>query len=517
MKIYRLKEYIELLRGNGLLKDIINCDDILNEEINLVSHDSKEAKENTLFIVKGANFKKEYLKDALESGTLAYVSETDEYFDTPRIIVKDIRAALSCISKMYYNSPEDNLNIIGIGGTKGKSTTSCYIKSILDTYKQALNKKDTAIISSINTYDGVLNYESHITTPESLELQKHFSNAVNSGLEDLVMEVSSQALKYDRVKDVTFDIGIFMNISIDHISPIEHPDFEDYYNSKLKMFKNTKKAIVNMDADYAENTLNVAKRDSEAVYTFGINNKNTDIYAYDIRKDGFNTVFKVHTPTYDEEFTLTMPGLFNVENALAAISTAYIMNVPVRFIKEGLRIARSEGRMELYHTDDMNVVALVDYAHNKLSFEKLFSSVKEEYPEYKIVSIFGCPGKKALLRRKDLGLIAGANSNHVYIVSEDPGEEPVLKISSEIAEYVKLGTHNYSIIESREEAIIDAFNKARKTGDKTILLITGKGRETRQKYGTTYIPCKSDVEITLEQIEEYNRLIKEGTKKLQLK
>lgn len=505
MEKYTVEQYITILKENEQIKDIVNCDSILEREVNHVSYNSKEIVENTLFICKGASFKLEYLKEAIKVGVFLYVSEKKYDVDIPCILVKDIQKSLSILSAMYFNYPGESINVIGVGGTKGKSTTTYYIKAILDEYSKSMNKKETAVISSIDTYDGVENFESHITTPESYEIHKHFSNALNSGMENIVMEVSSQALKLDRVADVFFDIGIFMNISEDHISPIEHKDFDDYYNAKLKMFKNTKNAIVNMDADLAENTLSVAKRDSARVTTFSMKNKDTDIYAYDIRKDGFNTIFKVHTPSYDDEFMLTMPGLFNVENALAAITATYLMDIPVEYIKNGLKIARSSGRMEVFHTKDMKIIILVDYAHNKLSFEKLFSSVKEEYKGRRIVSIFGCPGKKALLRRKDLGTVAGMYSDFVYLVAEDPGAEPVIDISNDIARHVKKYTNNYALIEERGEAILDAVLKAEKEERDTIILLTGKGRETRQKYGTEYLPCISDVEYTEKYLSEYDK------------
>lgn len=505
MNKYTVKEYIELLQDENLVEEIVKCEKIMDKEVNLVSFNSKEIEEDTLFVVKGVTFKDEYLKEAVDNGAFIYISERKYNVDVPYVLVHDIQKVLSCMSAMYFNYPGESLNVIGVGGTKGKSTTTYYIKSILDVYSKAYNKKDTAVISSIDTYDGVENFESHITTPESYDIHKHFANALNSGMENLVMEVSSQSLKLDRVADVFFDIGIFMNISEDHISPIEHKDFNDYYQSKLKMFANTKNAIVNMDADLASNTVAVARRDSARVFTFSMKTKDTDFYAYDIRKDGFNTIFKVHTPSYDDEFMLTMPGLFNVENALAAIATCYLMDIPVEYIKEGLKIARSSGRMEVFHTKDMKIIILVDYAHNKLSFEKLFSSVKEEYKGRRIVAIFGCPGKKALLRRKDLGTIAGQNSDFVYLVAEDPGAEPVIDISNDIAQYVKKYTKNYALIEERGEAILDAVLKAEKEEKPTIILLTGKGRETRQKYGTEYLPCISDVEYTEKYLSEYDK------------
>ena len=328
---------------------------------------------------------------------------------------------------------------------------------------------------------------------------QHFRNAVDSGIDFLEMEVSSQALKYGRVEQIMFDAAIFLNISEDHISPIEHPDFEDYFSSKLKMFAQTKNALINTNSDYFERVAEAAKA-ALNVITFGTN-EGSDIYGYDIEKVDHEIHFRVKCDRFDEAFALTMPGLFNVENALAAIAAAYVFNIPVEFMKSGLYRARSSGRMETYMSADKNVIAVVDYAHNKLSFDKLFSSTRKEYPDYDIISIFGCPGKKAFIRRRDLGTIAGMYSKKVYLVAEDPGAEPVEQISKDIAQYVEAQHCPYEMIEDRGEAIHKAIMEAE---GKTILLITGKGNETRQKYGTEYLDCPSDVEYTKKYLAEYD-------------
>ena len=391
---------------------------------------------------------------------------------------------------MFYNNPWEDLTVVGIGGTKGKSTSAYYMKAVVDDYLSAQNKQECAVISSIDIYDGKSRIESHITTPEAVELQQHFRNALDCGIEYAQMEVSSQALKYHRVDDMMFDVAVFLNISEDHISPIEHEDFEDYFASKMLMFAKTKTAVVNLDADYAEEIQRAAKA-AEKVLTFSTKDPGADFYASQIRKDGNETHFTVKGPDFEEAFVLTMPGLFNVENALGVIAAATEIHIPLEYIRSGLLRARSNGRMELYASADKNILAIVDYAHNKLSFEKLFSSMKEEYPDYDIVSIFGCPGKKALLRRRDLGTIAGRYAKKVYLAAEDPGYEPVSKISGEIAQYVEAQGCPYEIIEDRGEAIKAAIESAE---GKTLLLVTGKGGETRQKYGSDYLDCPSDVD-----------------------
>ncbi len=548
MKKHRLEEFIEKLIKEGLFLEA-ECFGKEKEEILYLTYNSKEAAENTLFICKGAAFKEDYLEEALKQGALGYISEKryESCGEVPYILVTDIRKAMPILADMFFNSAWEDINVIGIGGTKGKSTSVYYMKAIVDDYLEAQGKRDSAVISSIDIYDGVVSKESHITTPEAVELQGHIRNAVESGMEFLQMEVSSQALKYGRVDNMKFDVAAFLNISEDHISPIEHADFEDYFRSKLLIFEKTKTAVVNLDADFLDRILEAAKaaekvvtfstrssdadfyaynihkegngtvfmvkcaefedrileaaKAAEKVVTFSTRSSDADFYAYNIHKEGNGTVFMVKCAEFDKEFVLTMPGLFNVENALAVIAIASQFQIPVEYMYSGLKRARSSGRMELYTSQDNKVIAVVDYAHNKLSFEKLFSSTKEEYPNYDIISIFGCPGKKAFIRRRDLGTIAGKYAKKVYLAAEDPGYEPVEEISRDIAQYVEKEGCPYEMIEDRGEAIKKAIESVERP---SILLITGKGNETRQKYGCEYIDCPSDVDYVKKYLAEYD-------------
>lgn len=497
---YSLSEYVKRLDEAGFISgyDLKGRD---GELVKLLTYNSKSVVAGTLFICKGAAFKEDYLREAVASGAIAYVSETAYGVDVPCILVSDIRKAMPVLADLYFCCPWENLNLIGITGTKGKSTTAYYIKAIIDDYMAAVGGRESAVISSIDVYDGVIKKESHITTPEVVELLEHFRHAVDSGIDYLEMEVSSQALKYDRVDGITFDVGVFLNISEDHISPVEHADFDDYLESKLRIFAQTKTACVNLDSDACDRIMAAAQA-AGSIITFGTA-ENAHIRGYRIRKKGMDTVFNVVCDRFDQEFVLEMPGLFNVENALAAIAIAYVLDIPVEYMYSGLKRARSSGRMELYHSKDHKVVAIVDYAHNKLSFDKLFSSTMEEYKGHRIVTIFGCPGKKAFIRRRDLGTIAGKFSDKVYLVAEDPGYEPVEQISRDIAQYVEAQGCPYEMIEDRGEAIGKAVLEVT---EPTVILITGKGNETRQKYGCEYLDCPSDVEFTKKFIAEYDRL-----------
>ena len=502
MRYYTIREFAELLKSRDMLTE---CELYEKEEqvIRLLTYDSREVEPDTMFICKGAAFKPVYLRSSVEQGAVCYVSEKKYELkdEVPYLLVKDIRQAMPVLANFFYNDPWEDLKVTGVGGTKGKSTSVYYMKAIVDDYLKAQDKKDSAVISSIDIYDGKSKVESHITTPEAVELQRHFRNALDCGMEYVQMEISSQALKYNRVDGIMFDVAVFLNISEDHISPIEHVDFEDYFSSKMRMFAQTKTAVVNLDADYTDRILKAAEAAGEVV-TFSTKNGQADYYAYEIHKDGQNTRFRVRCTAFDEEFMLTMPGLFNVENALGVIAAAVKMGIPKEYIHSGLLRARSSGRMELYASADKKILAIVDYAHNKLSFEKLFSSMKEEYPDYEIVSIFGCPGKKALTRRRDLGTVAGQYSKKVYLAAEDPGYEPVEDISRDIAQYVEACGCPYEMIEDRGEAIKAAIESAE---GKTLLLVTGKGGETRQKYGSDYLDCPSDVEYVIKYLDEYNK------------
>ncbi len=503
---YKIKDYIEILEKNNQLINVVNCYNILEEVVEDLSYNSKEVEKGTLFICKGFenNFKEEYLIEAIRFGALAYVSQTKYDINSPCIIVKDSYIALSILSNLYYNNPEKDLNIIGITGTKGKSTTSEYLKCILDEYLKSLNKKDTAIISSIDTYDGIEKFKSHITTPESLDIYRHLYNAKISNIQNVIMEISSQALKFGRVYSLNFNIGVFLNISEDHVSNIEHADFEDYFSSKLKLFEKTKVACINMDSYNYDRIKRVAEESNNKIVTFSCKNKVADIFAYDIIKDKNNIKFKVRTPNYNKEFILTMPGLFNIENALAAISVSYIMNIPEVHIYNGLAKAKSSGRMEIYSSKDEKIVSIVDYAHNKLSFEKIYETVKKEYPDRKVVTIFGCPGKKAYIRRRDLGLLSGKNSDIIYLTADDPSYENIYDICKEVSDYVEEYTANYQIIEDREEAIKKAVYDAVKCDERSIILILGKGSETTQKIGSEFVNYIGDATIVKLELSLYD-------------
>ena len=494
--VHILKEYLEALRTHGILAGSTIPDELLQREIECLTYDTRALDKNALFICKGAHFKEEYLRDALSRGAVAYVAEQPHSVDAPCILVSDIRYSLVVLGRLFYNDVTHRLTSIAITGTKGKSTTAYYVRYILNDWLRAQKKPDCAILSSIDNYDGASTEESHITTPEVLELYQHFENAYEHHIPYLVMEASSQALKYGRVRDIPFTVGAFLNIGTDHISPIEHPDFEDYFSSKLKVFDSCRFSCVNTDAKYADRVLAYARSRCKVV-TFGSHETDT-VYCKHTEKRADGLYFTVVSPKYNGEFSITMPGLFNVSNALAAIAICMTLDVPEEYVRSGLRKARAAGRMQIYESRDGRVTVIVDYAHNRMSFDALYRSTKIEYPGRKRISIFGCPGSHALQRRKDLGELSGQNCDFVYIAEEDSGEEPFAQIAAGIEKHVACP---HLVLEDRAECIRRAILEEK---DARVILLTGKGEETTMKRGSAFVPYPSDVELTLKYLAEYD-------------
>ncbi len=497
--------FTEALNRAGLLLSVSAGPGEVNGAGNVsgVTYNSREAGRDSLFVCKGVHFKSQYLEDAISAGASCYVTEIAYGLGTPEcheILVSDIRRAMPVVAETFYGRLSDDLKVIGITGTKGKSTATYFMRYILDEMMAASGGKATAVCSGIDNYDGVINEESHLTTPEIMELYQHMDNALSTGIEYMTMEVSSQALKYDRVDGITFAAGAFLNIGSDHISAIEHPDFDDYLRSKLRLFSHCRKACYNLDCDEQELIVQ-ASADCPYVITFSQKQRSANVYGYDIRSEAGKVTFCVHgkdiegCEDFDEEITLGTFGTINVENALAAIAMSALLGVPMDAIKGGLAKAVSPGRMEVFYSKDGRRIAIVDYAHNKLSYEKFFETIKDEFPDKKMMIVFGCPGGKAFARREELGTIAGRNCVYTIVTEEDYGEEDVNKICREIGEFVAAAGGKYEIITDRVEAIKKAITLM---DDDTILFLPGKGRETREKRGIQYIDTPSDADVVIE-------------------
>ena len=502
MKRRPLSEYTERLRLEGL-----GFSSYMSEKeptVEYLSYSSRDVRPGTLFICKGAAFKPEYLEEAINSGAVAALvpKGAKELISIAQnrgisvIEAENLRLAMSLIADSYFESVWKKLKIAAVTGTKGKSTVVYILKAIVEEYESASGGKPPAILSSIDTFDGVVLEESHLTTPEPIELYRHFENAVNSGLSCLLMEASSQALKYERLSCVRFSAAAFLNIGRDHISEIEHPDFEDYFGAKLKILEKTAVCFVSgeMEESYRKRIYEAAEKAGCRIRSFGFDESN-ELFAFGIRALEDGTAFSIGRKGRPErdELKLSLHGTFNVLNALAAIMLAEELGIPYEYIKSGLKKAFVPGRMELFKVKGR--VFIVDYAHNELSFNALFDAVKASYPDAGISIVFGCPGGKAYNRRSELTKIASERADRIYLTEEDPGPEDVLDICREMGENIErfsAGKAQYSIIPDREEAIRRAFAES---CEGQVILLTAKGRETRQKRGSEYIDVRSDVEI----------------------
>lgn len=468
--------------------------------------DSREVKPGDLFFCKGARFQARYLVDAVEAGAACFVAPASQRAEldaldlgdrAAAIYVNDVRRAMAVASPVVYGHPDRAVKIVGITGTKGKSTTEYMLKSIFEAAGER-----PAIMGSIDTDDGIEHFESHNTTPEAPELWRHVANCRDSGHGPLVMEVSSQGLKYGRVEGLHLDIACFLNIGRDHISPIEHPDFEDYFQSKLRIFEQCGTAVVNLGSDHVERVLRAA-RAAARIVTIGVDRPEADLCAAGVRGGRGGIDFELRcapalrAPDAPGTVHVGIPGLFNAENALAAIASARLLGVPFPAIERGLASFRVPGRMEVVRTADGRITAIVDYAHNALSFRALFASVEHEYPGHQVIAVFGAPGDKAKERREQLPREAAPHCDLLIFTEEDPAHERVEDICAEMASHVPSGTP-CEIVCDRERAIERAFEAARADARPSVVLLLAKGDETRQHRGDDFPAVKSDLAIARE-------------------
>ncbi len=453
-------------------------------EITSVTYDSRQVQSGSLFICKGAAFKEEYLTASVENGAAAYLSETQYNAKIGGILVKDIRKAMAVASACFYGYPVEHLDILGITGTKGKTTATFITRALLDAAH-----KNYGMLSSVLTDTGMTCRESHLTTPESPDLQMMLGQIRDVGLSGAVMEVSSQGLAYDRVYGVKFAASVFLNIGQDHISPIEHKTFEEYFDAKKRIFAMSDRVYINCDDEYAAQMLESAKACQCKTRTFGFS-EDADIMAYGLRREGKFTKFRVRCQEFDRQFALPMIGTFNVYNALAAICLCFGRVEPADMVK-GMRRAQVPGRMEVIEAKDLTVI--VDYAHNKLSLESLLTDMRHEYPGRRIVCVYGCPGGKAFVRRADLGQVSGRLADYTILTADDPDFEDVTQINEEISRHIAAVGGSFESIPDRSEAVKKAILDAA-AGD--IIILAGKGVELHQKTRGGYAPYDGDLPLS---------------------
>ena len=450
----------------------------LDLDIKGIESNSKNIKEGFLFIaIKGFSTDgHQYVENAIQNGAIAVMVEEGcdlKSLKIPEnitiIMTDNTRKALAITASNFYNNPSKKFKLIGVTGTKGKTTTTFMIKEILEKAG-----KKVGLIGTIATYiNGKKIKDSDRTTPESIELQRTFKQMVDEGVEVVVMEVSSQSLKLHRVDGCEFDYAIFTNFSEDHISEREHPNMEDYLNSKLILFKKCKNGIVNTD------DLQGAKIPSlfpdNNIMTYGIDNY-AKLLAKDITITNSYVDFKVKLGDRNERVKTGIPGRFSVYNSLAAICVAQKFDVSTEIIKEALLEVRVPGRSELVD-NKMGLTIMIDYAHSPESLENILKAIKS-YTRGRVISVFGCGGDRDPGKRPIMGEISGKIADYTIITSDNPRTEDPEKIVEQIEEGIKKTKGNYEIVVDRTEAIEKAIKMA---NNKDIILLAGKGHEPYQE------------------------------------
>ncbi|ELC8461344.1 UDP-N-acetylmuramoyl-L-alanyl-D-glutamate--2,6-diaminopimelate ligase [Clostridium perfringens] len=445
-----------------------------NEEskVQNIRYDNRKIKQGDAFVcVKG--FKVDghsFIGDAIKKGakTLIVQEDVSVQEDITIIKVRDTRKALAIMSSNYFGNPKDKLKIIGITGTNGKTTSAFIIKSILE--KAGFM---TGLIGTIANYIGNKKVDAVRTTPESYELHELFKNMVDAGVEYCVMEVSSHSLELDRVYGIQFEEGIFTNLTRDHLD--FHKTFENYYNAKFKLFERSNHSIINLDDPYGANIVkDIEERGVKTkVSTFSIE-KESDFKAFEIKSHSNGSEFKVNLEEV-EDFSINIPGEYNIYNSLGCIICAYNLNIPMDKIKEGLSDVVIPGRCELVAKEkNLPYSIIIDYAHTPDGLENILSTVKA-FTRNRMISVFGCGGDRDKVKRPQMGKIGCELSDIAIITSDNPRSEEPMDIINDIVK--PLNYDNFVIEVNRKEAIRKAMNMALE-GD--VIVIAGKGHETYQ-------------------------------------
>ncbi len=475
----------------------------LDTEIKGIAKSSNEVKEGYLFVaikgftVNGHNF----IEDAIKNGATAVMVEEGCDLksikfkeDTIIIMAKSTREGLAIVSSNFYNNPSTKFKLIGVTGTKGKTTTTYMIKEILEKAGQKVG-----LIGTIATYiNGKKIKDSERTTPESLELQQLFAQMVEEGVETVVMEVSSQSLKLNRVAGCNFDIVIFTNFSEDHISPKEHPDMEDYFNSKLKLFEMCKTGIVNTDDLHGAKIPRLFPESN--ITTYGIDNF-ANVLAKDITITNSYVDFKVKIKDRNERVKTGIPGRFSVYNSLAAICVAQKFGIDPEVVKQALLEVRVPGRSEMVD-NKLELPIMIDYAHSPESLQNILYATKS-YTRGRVISVFGCGGDRDSSKRPIMGEISGKVADYTIITSDNPRTEKPEDIIKAIEEGISKTKGKYEVVVDRTEAIEKAIKMANK---RDIIILAGKGHETYQEINNekNHFDEREIVKEIIEKIQKSN-------------
>ena len=448
----------------------------LDKEVTGVVYDSRKVQPGSVFVcMPGAVTDGHmYAAAALEQGAAALVVQHALDIEVPLSVtiiqVDNARLALAELSAAWFGHPAEKLTTIGVTGTKGKTTTTYMIRSMLESAGLS-----TGLIGTIEVICGSKHTPAVNTTPESWLVQKHFADMVAAGNQYVVMEVSSQAMKLDRVSGFTFDYGIFTNLEEDHIGPGEHADMGEYIACKGKLFRQCRIGLANAEADYLEE---VMAGHTCQLETFGMG-ETADLRAVNVRR--------IHQPgylgvSYDLEglehyaVRVDIPGDFTVYNSLAAIALCRLLGISQEAILKALDTIQVKGRLEIVKTPG-EYTLMIDYAHNAMSLEALLKNLRAYGPE-RIICLFGCGGNRAKSRRYEMGEVSSRLADLTVVTSDNPRFEEPMDIINDILTGVHKADGKYVTIPDRKEAIRYCMEQGRK-GD--VIVLAGKGHEDYQE------------------------------------
>ena len=472
------------------IEDILNEHHLLiksadvNATFDFLHYDTRQVRNNTLFVVKGA-FKSEYLADA--QGVTGLIVEQPLAINLPQWQVTNVQKALSLLSMAFFDYPQKSLWIAAVTGTKGKTTAAYFAYTML---KEATNNH-TALFSTVDRITGPEPQDkkkSDLTTPESYELFKDMRRAVDNGMTHLVMEVSSQAYLKNRVYALRYNVGAFLNISPDHIGPNEHPTFEDYLAHKMMLFDHSDEVIINAETDHFDTIYAHAQAEHDKVYLYSHSMITTEESA--IHESRF-TVTKSDFPEMIGQYRLNLPGDFNESNALAAMMMVAFAGVKHEEMVKGLDEVFIPGRM-LSLPIPNHGIAFVDYAHNYASMRALLKFAQSQSPEGRVIVVVGSPGNKGVSRRADFGRVVSELADVVYLTADDPQFENPLDIAHQIAEHID----NQLLVVHFEMDRIKAIHKAiSNAGQHDIVIVAGKGEDPYQKINGEDVPYIGDYAV----------------------
>lgn len=446
----------------------------LDTDITTLVYDSRKVEKGSAFVCISGSVRDahDFIPEVIKKGaSVIFVEKEVEFIENVTYIkVENSRTALAYLAAAYFGYPAEKLKTIGITGTKGKTTTTYIVKSILESAGIK-----TGLIGTIETIIGKKHIPSVNTTPESYIVQETFHKMVEEGIEAVVMEVSSQALMLHRVDGFLFDIGVFTNLEPDHIGEHEHKDFHDYMSCKSLLFQQCKLGIFNGDSEHVEG---IMRNHSCQVETFGYQEKN-DIYASDVellKEQGtLGVKYKVNG-RMNYQVEVNVPGSFSVYNSLTAIAICHHFGVEEQIIKDALRHVSVKGRIEIVPVAKRYTL-MIDYAHNAMSLESLLTTMKEYEPS-RLVCLFGCGGNRAKARRFEMGEVSSRLADLTVVTSDNPRDEEPMDIISDILVGIQREKGEYVTIPDRKEAILYCMEHA-KDGD--IIVLAGKGHEDYQE------------------------------------